>query len=249
MRLDYYKIRIKQKFCTVKFHLSRTDKKGKLLILTFILFEICNFIIFNYAELIKFLEYVEPYIAKNYVSLPMAIMITWIIAYIYHRKNKPIQDFWNTKRQETINDVITFARQTAGDMRKAEELHHQGRLFSINIQNSFMRNNLLALDQIANINYNYLTHKEVRQLRLFVGSIINYFQFLSREKNTQNQINNLETDIVTAENMLVDLIISFKITDKVTIDMLISPLSVYHENDRIRQQREISKSRIQQMLL
>lgn len=249
MNLSYYKILIKQDFFRMKFHLSRTDKKGKLLILSFILLGIINFLIFNYVQFIRFLEYVEPTIAKNYISLPIAIMITWVIAYVYHRKNKPVQDFWNTKRQETIDDVIIYTRQSSGAIRQVEELHHQGKSFPVGLGNSLMQNDLVALQQIAGLNYNYLTHKEVRQLGMYIRSIANYFGFLSRATNSQIQIDNLETDIVTAEHMIVDLLVSFKIIDKIIIDALTRPLSVYHVNDRIIQQRQISKDRIQRMLL
>ena len=86
MNLSYYKIRIKQNFFRIQFHLKRTDKKGKFLMLSFIFLEILNFILFNYDEFINFLETNEKYFAKSYVSLPIAIIVTWLIAYIYHKK-------------------------------------------------------------------------------------------------------------------------------------------------------------------
>ena len=249
MNLNYYGILVKQYLCRIKFHLNRTDKKGKLLIMSFVFLEVLNYISFNYVEFIKFLENIEPYIAKSYVSLPIAILVTWLIAYVFHKKNKPMQNFWDTKRQETIDDVLTYARQSAGSIRQVEELHHQRKSFPTGLVNSLTQNDLFALQQIANINYNYLTHKEVRQLGLYIRSIANYFGFLSRMTNSQIQIDNLEKDILTAEHMLVDLLISFKIKDKIIIDALTRPLSTYHVNDNIIQNRKIEKYRIKNMLL
>ena len=247
MNSSYYKIRIRQNLSRLKHHIGQTDNKGKLCIVLFLLFEVVIFAIFGYVEFINFLEYVEPHIAKNYISLPLAIIITLVIAHIYHNKNKPVQDFWNTKRRETIDDVIIFARQSAGDIRSKEELCYLDQ--QLPRENSAVDNNLAALQQIANINYNYLTHKEVRQLNMYVRSIARYLQFLSQRTHSEIQIHNLETDIVTAERMLSDILISFKITDKITIDALTRPLSVHHVTDDIRQQREIIKHRIRQMLL
>lgn len=248
MNLSYYKIIIKKDFFRLRLHLNKTDKKSKFLISSFIFLGILNFIIFNYQGTVNFLEYNESYFAKTYVTLPIAILVTWLIAYLFHRKNKPVQDFWNTKRQETIEDVITFTRQSASSIRQVEELAHQGKSFPMGLVNSLTQNDLLALQQITNINYNYLTHKEVRKLGLYIRSVANYFRFLSRSSHSEIEINNLETDISTAENMIVDLLISFKITDKITIDGLTRPLSIYHANDSIIQHRKIDKNRIQNML-
>ena len=249
MDLSYYKIIIKQDFYRFRCHLSKTNKKGKFLIFSFVFIGILNFIIFNYEGFVNFLEYTESYFAKTYVSLPIAILLTWLIAYFFYRKNKPMQDFWNTKRQETIEDVIIYTRQSASSIRQVEELAHQGKSFPTGLVNSLTQNDLLALQQITNINYNYLTHKEVRKLGMYIRSVANYFGFLSKSSHSQIEIDNLETDILTAEHMIVDLLISFKITDKITIDALTKPLSIYYANDIIIQHRKIDKNRIQNILL
>ncbi len=248
LNLNYYKIIITRDFYRFRFHFSKTDKKGRFLILSFVFLGILNFIFFNYERFIFYLERAEPYFEKTYVSLPIAILVTWVIAYFFHRKNKPIQNFWDTKRKETIDDVITYTRQSAGSIRQAEELYHQGKSFPTALGQSLMQNDLFALQQIASINYNYLTHKEVRKLGLFLRSIANYFGFLSKSSHSQIEINNLETDILTAEHMLVDLLISFKITNKITIDALTRPLSIYHVNDDIIRNRKIEKNRIANIL-
>lgn len=246
---SYYKILLKHGFFRTKVHLNQTDKKGKLFISIFGSLGLINFIIFNYTQFIIFLEYTETYIAKSYISLPIAITITWAITYVYHRKNKPVQDFWNTKRQETIDDLIVYARQSAADIRTAEELQHQEKPLPVEIRDNLMQNDLLVLKQITDLNYNYLTHKEVRQLGLYITHVAHYFRFLSRTTNSQIQIHNLETSIIIAESMLVDLLISFRITDRIIIDALTRPLSRYHVNDNIIQRRKILKNRTQRMLL
>ena len=144
--------------------------------------------------------------------------------------------------------MIIYTRQSASSIRQAEELAHQGKSFPVGLANSLMQNDLFALKQIANINYNYLTHKEVRKLGMYIRSVANYFEFLSKSSHSQIEINNLETDILTAEHMIVDLLISFKITNKITIDALTKPLSIHHVNDSIIQNRKIEKNRIQNML-
>ena len=84
MNLSYYKVLIKTNFYRLRFHLSKINKKGKLLIFSFIFLGILNFIIFNYERFVNFLEYIESYFEKTYVSLPIAILVTWLIAYFYH---------------------------------------------------------------------------------------------------------------------------------------------------------------------
>lgn len=184
------------------------------------------------------LSIIEEIFSKNYIVIPLTIIIAFIIGHHFHKKNKPVQDFWETKRRETIYDVTTCINQIQISLRSIEKhIIEIGKIPHNEIQVSFA-NKINELNRYIILNYQYLTNMETRQMDLISKEFQTYLNEIT--KHTQN-IQSKENSIITLESVTHRLIMNFKTIPSNLIYELLKPVSNYFVTDEITASRNRRK--------
>lgn len=162
--------------------------------------------IFFQKPLIYFLENsVEPFLSKTYVSLSIALIIAFSISAFFNRKNKPLHDFWDSKRKETIIEVISHLRSIRANIRTARLI--------------YAIKDIQSLNQFFILSEQFLTIKEAKNVLLSIQHYSNL------TKTTQ------EKDVIECQKTLTEIILSFNLKDSTQINSLFKPISKMSSND------------------
>lgn len=180
----------------------------------------------------------EEIFSKNYIVIPLTSAIAFIIGHYFHKKNKPVQDFWETKRKETVYDVATCINQIQISLRSIEKhIIEIGKIPHNEIQESF-NNKINELNRYIILNYQYLTNMETRQMDL----ISKEFQvYLNEITSSRQNLQSKENALITLESVTYRLIMNFQTVSVNLIEELLKPISNYFITDEITASRKRRK--------
>ena len=170
--------------------LKNTHTTNKISIILGVIAHTVLWSIFFQQSLIYFLENsLEPILSKAYFSLPLAIIGAFLISAFFNRKNKPLHDFWNSKRKDTIEEIMNHLRSVRANIRTS-------RL-------SYAIVDIESLKQFFSLSEQFLTIKEARNVLLSI-------QHYSNLTKTPQ-----EKDIIECQKALTEIILSFRFKEQI----------------------------------
>ncbi len=177
--------------------------------------------LFYQSQFIDFVNKINTFLfEKPIIALLLAIISAWIIASIYNKRNKPMQNFWETQREETkkeIKEHLQFIRVNLRTMeieKNPPVLKNILDSFQVNMQNLF---------SLVTVCKQYLTLGEIKWLTISAEAYGNYYTIL--RKYPTPQPHQLEKPILESQKALTELIISFESKNSEEIERLIRPIS------------------------
>lgn len=143
---------------------------------------------------------------ETHIAIIISGLISWGIAYYFHRKDTPAQKTWNKKRKETMEDLLDLFEQLSRNVRVGANIFDKATAnfgYSEQMVSSFITQQQTAFRKISDLrslieksvdrNYNYLTNKETRLFKMNADAIIQYLEMkLHRPTNYLSKIEYLE---------------------------------------------------------
>ena len=170
-------------------------------------------------------------IFSKYLVIPLTSAIAFLIAHYFHKKNKPVQDFWERKRRDTIYDVSTCINQIQISLRSIEKSIIETSQIPINLIDISFNSEVKKLQKYIILHNQYITNMEARQLELIREYFQNYLNGLSSFGQYSEQ--QKEQDIITLESVIDRLITGFKTVSANQVKELRKPISDYFTTTEI----------------
>ena len=173
----------------------------------------------------------DSFFTKPYITIPLASITGFIIAHYFHRKNKPVQEFWEKKRHDVIYDTCNSIQQIQISLKSIEKhIVKMSQIPTNEIQVSF-DSEMKKLKQYAILHNQYLTNMEARQIQLIAEDFHVYVLELIHPTNQSQQIK--EHRIITLESVIYRLITNFRTVPASQKLDLMKPISNYFITDEI----------------
>jgi len=239
-------VKIHVLFCKIKGKIKFMRKIDKISIILGIIIHSVLWMLFLQTQIEPYVSLFEEHFSKTYITLPIAILLTLLISHFYHKKDKPNQEFWDTNRKETIDDIITYIRQAKSNLFELETFTNEPQKFQKSLEFLF-NNNISSIGNIASIHGQYLSNREHRRLRTLVQSISRYVSLLAKPQ-IENHSELLVDSIELIEGTIAYLIIDFKLSSIDQINILLKPISKSTQNDSMNSRRHLNRMIIQNSL-
>lgn len=152
---------------------------------------------------------------ETHIAIIISGLISWGIAYYFHKKDTPAQKTWNKKRKETMEEILDLFEQLSRNVRVGTSIFDKAVSesgYSKQIVDSFISQQQKAFNKITQLrdlversvdrNYNYLTNRESRLFKMNADTIIQYLEMkLRRPTNYLDEIKYLENKHTITESL------------------------------------------------
>lgn len=143
-----------------------------------------------------------------FIAVIISGLVSWMVAYYFHKKDTPAQQTWNEKRRETIEDMTDLFEQLSRQVRVGSHIFDkaiQQHGYNQQTVQNFIASNQTAINKMQKIhklifdgvdrNYNYLTNKETRKFKFLADTLVRYLEMkIKRPENYLDELKYLENE-------------------------------------------------------